>query len=100
MEQLHKEESSNDGKTSISTALTSVEESFGIIMHEKVALARRCARDEKKEMRKFQIDLQYPSDRSIPRPSFVDVLVKSMCIKQEVRAWCESHKSAHANGAN
>ena len=41
-------------------------------------------------MRKFQIDLQYPSDRSIPRPSFVDLLVKSMCIKQEVRAWCST----------
>ena len=92
LEQLHKEESSNDGKTSISTALTSVEESFGIITQEKLRCAQ-CARDEKKEMRKFQIDLQYPSDRSIPRPSFVDLLVKSMCIKQEVRAWCESHKA-------
>jgi PAB-dependent poly(A)-specific ribonuclease subunit 2 len=92
LEQLHKEESSNDGKTSSSTALTSVEESFGIITQEKLRCAQ-CARDEKKEMRKFQIDLQYPNDRSIPRPSFVDLLVKSMCIKQEVRAWCESHKA-------
>ena len=92
LEQLHKEESSSDTKSSNSTSLTSVEESFGIITQEKLRCAQ-CSRDENKDMRKFQIDLQYPSDRSIPRPPFVDLLVKSMCIKQEVRAWCESHKA-------
>ena len=91
LEQVHKEESSaNDNDSNNNN--TSVEESFGIITQEKLRCTQ-CARDENKEMRKFQIDLQYPSDRSVPRPSFVDLLVKSMCVKQEVRAWCESHKA-------
>ena len=92
LEQLHKEESSSDGKSSNSTSLTSVED-LSALLRKKSCACAQCSRDENKDMRKFQIDLQYPSDRSIPRPSFVDLLVKSMCIKQEVRAWCESHKA-------
>lgn len=94
LEQLNKEELSRRQALGDVAPVgpTACESIFGTISNESLKCTQ-CAVTSSKEMRNFQIDLQYPSSRDTPRPSFVDLLSKSLAVSQEMRAWCEGHKA-------
>lgn len=94
LEQLNKEELSRRQALGdiAPTGPTAVEAIFGTISNETLKCTQ-CAVTTTKEIRNFQIDLQYPMVRDSQRPSFVDLLKRSLAVSQEMRAWCEGHKA-------
>ena len=94
LEQLNKEELSRRQALGdiAPTGPTACESIFGTISKETLKCTQ-CAVTASKEIRNFQVDLQYPSTRDGQRPAFVDLLSKSLAVSQEMRAWCEGHKA-------
>ncbi|OUS42956.1 PAB-dependent poly(A) ribonuclease, subunit PAN2 [Ostreococcus tauri] len=94
LEQLNKEELSRRQALGdvAPTGQTACESIFGTISKETLKCTQ-CAVTTAKETRNFQVDLQYPTVRDGQRPSFVDLLKRSLDVSQEMRAWCEGHKA-------
>lgn len=94
LEQLNKEELSRRQALGdvAPTGQTACESIFGTISKETLKCTQ-CAVTTSKETRNFQVDLQYPTVRDSQRPSFVDLLKRSLAVSQEMRAWCEGHKA-------
>jgi len=96
LEQLNKEELSRRQAVFMShepSGPTACEAIFGTRLNETLKCSQ-CSVSTTKEMRTFQVDLQYPLTREIGhRPTFVELLAKSLHVSQEMRAWCEGHKA-------